>query len=150
MIQPLTLGNKKFPTNLIQGPLAGISCAPFRLLTWQYSKPAFSCTEMHGRHWTEHYETPCNLEQIKFFVDAMNIPVIGNGDVSDSHSLKKIFATGCAGVMISRAGVGQPWLIAELTAKMQGQDFSLPSRKEISNAFLQHVTHLAQLLAVER
>lgn len=278
MIQPLTLGNKKFPTNLIQGPLAGISCAPFRLLTWQYSQPAFSCTEMiscktlvralpfsarrfitkdpaegpvcfqlssndeqelaeatkrvtdfgadlidlncgcpvkkirrqgagssllvqpeklfrlitamknnthlpvsikirvesnsderfnqeiakvvheagadflivHGRHWTEHYETPCNLEQIKFFVDTMQIPVIGNGDISDSHSLKQMFATGCAGVMISRAGVGQPWLIAELTAKMQEQAFALPSCKEISNAFLQHVTDLAQLLASEK
>lgn len=46
MINPLTLGKKTFPVNLIQGPLAGISCSPFRLLTWQYSKPAFTCTEM--------------------------------------------------------------------------------------------------------
>ena len=46
MIKPLTIGTKSFPINLIQGPLAGVSCAPFRLLTWQYSQPAFSCTEM--------------------------------------------------------------------------------------------------------
>jgi tRNA-dihydrouridine synthase B len=276
-MQPLTLGNKKFPINFIQGPLAGISCAPFRLLTWQYSKPAFSCTEMiscktllyqlkfaqrrfivkdpdegpvcfqlssseprelaeatkrvtdfgadlidlncgcpvkkicrkgegssllmdptqlfelitamknnthlpvsikiriegnskdrfnreiakvvheagadfltvHGRHWTEHYETPCNHEQIKFFVDEMNIPVIGNGDVADIDSLNKMLATGCAGVMIGRAGVGQPWLIAQLVAALQNKEFSPPSLKEIGDAFLQHVRQLAALLMSE-
>src|SRR5438046_2990689 len=46
MLTDLKLGNKTFPHNIIQGPLAGVSCAPFRLLTWLYSKPAFSCTEM--------------------------------------------------------------------------------------------------------
>src|SRR5260221_6233136 len=46
MIRPLSIGNKSFPVNLIQGPLAGITCAPFRALTWRYSQPAFSCTEM--------------------------------------------------------------------------------------------------------
>ena len=46
MIKPLVLGNKTFPVNIIQGPLAGVSCAPFRALTWRYSQPAFSCTEM--------------------------------------------------------------------------------------------------------
>jgi tRNA-dihydrouridine synthase B len=277
-MQPLTLGNKNFPVNFIQGPLAGISCAPFRLLTWQYSKPAFSCTEMiscktivhqlkfaqrrfivkdpdegpvcfqlsssdphelaeatkqvtdfgadlidlncgcpvkkicrkgagssllmdptklfqlitamknnthlpvsikirvegnsadqfnreiaqvvhdagadflvvHGRHWSEHYETPCNHDQIKFFVDEMNIPVIGNGDIADLDSLNKMLATGCAGVMIGRAGVGQPWLIAQLTAAMQHKEFSAPPLKEIGSAFLQHVSQLANLLANEK
>ena len=45
-IKPIQLGSKTFPVNIIQGPLAGISCAPFRFLTWKYSQPAFSCTEM--------------------------------------------------------------------------------------------------------
>src|SRR5579871_95737 len=46
MIKSLTLANKTFLTNLIQGPLAGISCASFRSLIWKYSQPAFTCTEM--------------------------------------------------------------------------------------------------------
>src|SRR5271155_570724 len=46
VIKPLQLGKKHFPVNIIQGPLAGVSCAPFRALTWKYSQPAFSCTEM--------------------------------------------------------------------------------------------------------
>ena len=46
LIQPLTLGGLSFPVNIIQGPLAGVSCAPFRRLVTEYSQPAFSCTEM--------------------------------------------------------------------------------------------------------
>src|SRR5579872_3048443 len=45
-MQSFQLGNKNFSANIIQGPLAGVSCAPFRRLIWRYSQPAFACTEM--------------------------------------------------------------------------------------------------------
>lgn len=278
MIHTLQLGSTQFPVNLIQGPLAGVSCAPFRRLTWQYGRPAFSCTEMiscnalihqpkkaqqryllkdptegpvcfqlssadpaelaiavktvtdygadlidlncgcpvrkirrkgagssllldplklsrlidvmkqnthvpvsikirvqgrsddtfhtelvkviqesgvdflivHGRHWTENYETPCAYEDIKFFVEHLKIPVIGNGDIRCIGSLKKMFETGCAGVMISRAGMGQPWLIAKLMAEMQQQAFVLPSAEEVGDMFIVHVNELALLLNSEK
>ncbi len=254
MIKPLLLGGKSFPVNIIQGPLAGVSCAPFRLLTRQYSQPAFSCTEMiscktlihqpklayqrfvakdpdegavcfqlagsdpaelsqavkiatdcgadlidlncgcpvkkirskgagsglltdatklyqlisamkrsthvpvsikirvegggdekfnneivkvvadagvdflvvHGRHWTEHYETPCLA------------------------SLKKMFETGCAGVMIGRAGVGQPWLIGQLIADINQEEFIVPDQQAIGLIFIEHVVRLIHLLQSEK
>lgn len=46
MLQPITIGTKTFPTNLIQAPLAGVSCAPFRELIWQFGGAAYCCTEM--------------------------------------------------------------------------------------------------------
>src|SRR3990167_3668289 len=46
MIKPLTIGKKNFDTNLIQAPLAGVSCAPFRELVWQFGGVAYCCTEM--------------------------------------------------------------------------------------------------------
>ncbi len=278
MLKALTLKDKTFPINIIQGPLAGVSCAPFRALTWRYSKPAFSCTEMiscktlihksiysqrryvakdpkegpvcfqlsghdpielaqatkivtdygadlidlncgcpkkkirtkgvgssllsqpqtifklitaiknntdvpvsikirvdgnstekfnaeiakavtdagadflivHGRHWTEQYDTPCHYDDIRYFVDALSIPVIGNGDIACIDSLKKMFDTGCAGVMISRAGVGQPWLIANLIAQIKQQSFSKPTFSEIGSVFLEHVQQLAELLKNEK
>ena len=278
MINTLRLGNKQFPINLIQGPLAGVSCAPFRTLTWRYSEPAFSYTEMisaktlihqpalshrrfiekdpnegpvcfqlagdnpleiaeavkrvndhgadlidlncgcpvkkirnkgagsslltkpaklyqlitamkkntklpisikirvegnstdkfnrevvnvvrdagtdfltvHGRHWTEHYETACHYADIQFFVEELTIPVIGNGDVSCLKSLKKMFNTGCAGVMIARAGVGQPWLIRKLVAEMQQTPFSKPNIAEIGEVFIEHVLKLSTLLQNEK
>jgi len=45
-ITPLILGSRNFPNNLIQGPLAGVSCWPLRLLASQYGAPAFCYTEM--------------------------------------------------------------------------------------------------------
>jgi len=277
-IKPLKLKNKTFDHNIIQGPLAGVSCAPFRYQTWKYSQPAFSCTEMiscktlihqpihtfkryiekhplegpvcfqlsgnnplelaeatkiatdfgadlidlncgcpvkkirskgagsslltntktlfqlilamkqnthvpvsikirvenhsdekfnhelanivtdagadflivHGRHWTEHYETPCNHEQIQFFVEALKIPVIGNGDIRCLDSLKKMLATGCAGVMIARAGMGQPWLIRQLITEYNNETFIKPDICEIGEIFLAHIRELSVLLANEK
>jgi tRNA-dihydrouridine synthase B len=105
---------------------------------------------VHGRHWTEHYETPCRHDDIAFFVDAMNIPVIGNGDVSSHASLQKMLDTGCAGVMIGRAGVGQPWLIRQLSASLQDLPFVLPPASEMSAVLLEHVQRLITLLGNEK
>lgn len=262
----------------IQGPLAGVSCAPFRRLTWRYSQPAFSCTEMiscktilhhsqasmrryiqkdpqegpvcfqlsgndpaelgaavkmvtqygadlidlncgcpvkkirqkgsgskllsdagklfqlisamkqnthlpvsikirvdantkdnynaeivkvvsdagadflvvHGRHWTEHYETACRYDEIQYFVENLKIPVIGNGDIACVQSLQKMIATGCAGVMIGRAGVGQPWLIKQLMTEMQGETFIVPSWSERMAIFIEHIEGLSELLGSEK
>ena len=105
---------------------------------------------VHGRHWSEHYETPCRYDQIAYFVSALRVPVIGNGDVSDLASLNKLLATGCAGVMIGRAGVGKPWLPSQLNAEFLGLPFNPPAKAAIAQMFLWHVTALAQLLASER
>lgn len=278
LIRPLRLGNKSFTVNLIQAPLAGFSCAPFRLLTRRYGNLAFSCTEMiscksllqrppsaykryfakdpregaicyqlfgnnpqelatatkivtdhgadlidlncgcpvrkvrsqgagssllsnqnnlyqmiralknnthlpvsvkirvegasgekfnselakiiadaepdflvvHGRHWTEHYDHPCNYEQIQFFVETMKIPVIGNGDVACINSLTKMFATGCAGAMIGRAGVGRPWLSKQLIAACNNEEFHSPAASEVGMIFLEHIRLLAGFLQSEK
>lgn len=277
MISTLQLGNTIFPINLIQGPLAGYSNAPFRSLTWEYGKPAFTCTEMisskalinqpkrsleryvkkapgegpvcfqlsgndpkelaqaaklvtdygadlidlncgcpvkkirrkgmgsslldnpshlfdlitalknntslpvsikirvqgdldqtnrnivkviqdsgvdylivHGRHWTENYEIDCRYDQIEYFVQELKIPVIGNGDVACLETLKKMYDTKCAGIMISRSGVGQPWLIAQLAAQMRGLDFRVPTLKNIGEIFLQHICKLSYLFDSEK
>ncbi len=105
---------------------------------------------VHGRHWTERYDIPCSYENIQFFVEALNIPVIGNGDISCLDSLRKMFNTGCAGVMISRAGVGQPWLIGKLIAEVNQQKFVLPEMKEIGLMLIEHITRLIELLNNEK
>lgn len=278
MFKALQLGNQLFHNNVIQGPLAGYSNMPFRLLTWQHSQPAFTCTEMisakalinqpkksyqrytklhpkegpvcfqlssndpnelglatkivtdqgaslvdlncgcpvkkirnkgvgsrllgtpsllyklitamrqnttlpisikirvngnsdekfnadvakvitdagadylivHGRHWMEGYETPCHYDQIAYFVDAVNIPVIGNGDIACKESVLKMLQTGCAGIMIGRAGVGQPWLIKKLLASIDSTEFKHPTPTEIKSIFLEHVTNLIELYGNEK
>jgi len=278
MIQPLHIAQSTFSHNLVQGPLAGVSCAPFRALAWQHSKPAFSYTEMiscktlihqsksshirfvqkdpheghvcfqlsakdpkelglgakivtdygadlidlncgcpvkkirskgagshllseptklyqliramkentdrpvsikirvdarsddcfnedivkavsdagadfitvHGRHWTEGYDVSCSYDDIRFFVESLKIPVIGNGDIADIDSLKQMLQTGCTGAMIGRAGVGQPWLIAQLRSELQDTPFVKPSNQEIGEMFFTHVKGLSELLQTEK
>jgi len=105
---------------------------------------------VHGRHWTERYEMPCRYDEIQFFVEEMKIPVIGNGDIACVESLQRMFATGCAGAMIARAGVGQPWLIAQLVAEMNQEKFILPSLQEIRLILIEHVERLSELLNSEK
>lgn len=106
---------------------------------------------VHGRHWTENYDQPCRLAQIKRLVSAVKIPVIGNGDVKDFHSLSTMLtATGCAGVMIARASMGQPWLFAELEASYHQRPFTKPSTAMIGEVFIDHVERLASIDSAQR
>ncbi|STX40421.1 nitrogen regulation protein [Legionella donaldsonii] len=47
---PLSIGSLHLPNRLIQGPLAGFSCAPFRELFYQFTPPAYCTTEMISAH----------------------------------------------------------------------------------------------------
>lgn len=105
---------------------------------------------VHGRHWTEQYETPCRYEPIQYFVNELQIPVIGNGDIRCVETLKQMLNTGCAAVMIGRASVGQPWLIAQLEAELNGEKFIAPTSNEIGAVFVEHVTGLVELERSEK
>lgn len=100
---------------------------------------------VHGRHWTEHYDTAVRYDAIKRIVDNIDIPVIGNGDVKDLVSLQKMLATGCQGVMIARACVGQPWLFDQLMHELQGKTYTAPETSEVGEIFIRHIDQLAIL-----
>ncbi len=61
-----------------------------------------------------------------------------------------MFATGCAGAMIARAGIGQPWLTKKLIAEMNGEKFVMPSSTEINAIFAEHLALLVQLFGNEK
>jgi len=55
------------------------------------------------------------------------IPVIGNGDVTDAASWRRMIAeTGCDGVAVGRAAMGNPWVFSEIAAAASGAPFTPP------------------------
>lgn len=101
---------------------------------------------IHGRHWTEGYDRPCRVEDIAEIISKLNIPVIANGDASDTASTLSLLAkTGAAGVMIARASVGQPWLFQKIKCEAEGKIFIPPSVQTSGEIFLAHLSRLINL-----
>ena len=75
-----------------------------------------SCIALHARTRSQMYEGKSDWTHIKILKDNLNIPVIGNGDVkSVDDFIKMKQETGCDGVMIARALVGNPFLIKQIS-----------------------------------
>ena len=105
---------------------------------------------VHGRHWSERYDTPARLDEIASIVQNSHLPVIGNGDVKDYPSLQRMFTqTGCQGLMIGRASVGKPWLFQQLTHQDRGEIYTPPQADEIAALLAQHITQLSELESPE-
>jgi nifR3 family TIM-barrel protein len=69
---------------------------------------------VHGRTRMQGYSGSANWQVIKEVVDAVSIPVIGNGDIKSCYDAKRMLdETGCTAVMIGRGALGNPWLIKE-------------------------------------
>ena len=74
-----------------------------------------SMVTIHGRTREEQYAGKCDLRAIKRVVEAVKIPVVGNGDVVDFLSYKKMKEeTGCYAVMIGRGAYGNPFVFEDI------------------------------------
>ncbi len=101
---------------------------------------------VHGRHWSEDYNVSCHLDNIAEMTASTKIPIIGNGDINDLDSWKKMLeTTQCAGVMISRAGTGKPWLYEEILTKARGDNFNAPDLARVKSLFFEHIEKLCEI-----
>lgn len=78
---------------------------------------------VHGRTRAQAYKGPANWDYIKNCKEvAKNIKIIGNGDLFDAESVKRMFEyTGCDAVLISRGTLGQPWIVEDVIMLLSGQ-----------------------------
>lgn len=106
---------------------------------------------VHGRHAKEAYGTPCRYDEIAKVVQAMKIPVVGNGDVRDGKTAIKMFSqTGVAGAMVGRGCMGTPWSFKKIKDECAGLVFTPPDLPEIGKVILDHHDLLVNLIGDDR
>ncbi len=99
---------------------------------------------VHGRTRAGKYKAPVDYDAIKAMKEAVNIPVIANGDIKDYDKAKEVLEyTKADGVMIGRGAIGKPWVFYQL--KHGIDDISEEKKKEI---ILEHYDAVLQFHGV--
>ncbi|MDQ2948753.1 MAG: tRNA dihydrouridine synthase DusB [Acidobacteriota bacterium] len=77
---------------------------------------------LHPRTRAQMYSGSARWDEIAAVVDALEIPVLGNGDIKTPHDAVEMKRrTGCAGVMIARGSFGQPWIFDQTRDLLDGR-----------------------------
>ena len=101
---------------------------------------------VHPRTRSQQYAGVAPWEIIGSVVDAVSIPVVGNGDVrSRADAAAMVAATGCAAVMVGRGALGAPWIFASGDVSRDQRARIIQRHAELIETHLSAPTALVQL-----
>jgi nifR3 family TIM-barrel protein len=95
---------------------------------------------LHARTRTQMFSGKADWDEIARVVDALSIPVIGNGDVHSGADVRRMRQhTGCAAVMVGRGSFGNPWIFRDARALLSGgRHPAMPGPMERFTVALEH------------
>ncbi len=101
---------------------------------------------VHGRTRDMFYSGESDSSVIKAVKEAVSIPVIGNGDITDADSCVKMYSeTGCDLVMIGHGSYGNPFIFREIEAKLRGEAYEPPALETKMQVMLEHIRLILEL-----
>jgi nifR3 family TIM-barrel protein len=110
-------------------------------------KAGASAITVHGRTRSQFYQGKADWSYIKQVVEAVSIPVVGNGDVVDYKTAKEMLDyTGCQAIAIGRGSLGNPFIFREIKEYLEnGVILDKPSNKEIYDTIIKQHKMLVEL-----
>jgi len=101
---------------------------------------------VHGRTRSQGYGVKADWQVIARVKEHLGIPVIGNGDLLSPQSVADFLAdTGCAGAMIGRGALGNPWIFRQALAMLRGEIPHPPALEERETIILRHLRMVVEM-----
>ncbi len=107
---------------------------------------------LHARFAVQGHSGDADWNLIREIKQMVTKPVVGNGDVkTPQDAVRMLDETGCDGVMIGRAAIGNPWILRDTSHYLRtGEILLAPSFEEKVQTALDHVSDLASMLGEDR
>ena len=94
---------------------------------------------IHPRTRVQQYAGHSDWDVIRQVKERVRIPVIGNGDVASADDYERMIReTGCDAVAIGRGAQGNPWIFAEIKARIEGREWKRPAHREKIEMAIRH------------
>lgn len=117
-------------------------------LAERFAELGVAAVVVHGRTRAQGFSGPVDWQGIRRVVEAVpGIPVIANGDIRDVGSALRVFEqTGCAGIMLGREPLANPWIMRDISRALFGEKPAPPPTPEDRVQFMRgHFERYVQL-----